>query len=263
MSTAVNLSEIARRRHTSKAFDPSRTIPAETMDQLRTLLRYAPSSVNSQPWHFVIAGSEAGKAKVAQGTQGPFAYNTPKVMKASHVVVLCARTDLDDAHLSAVLGWPQAGRRPRPRPARPERQVRPGAHRACGLCELPWRAGRHRRLGPRSRSYLARTGRQLLLGGPPRLRHPGQRRGRCRDFAHVMIALCRALNIPARFATGLDYGADPALGPPDFHAVEAHRWYLFDPSGTAIPMGLVRIGTAMPPMWPLPPCSARCAAGPW
>ena len=71
--------------------------------------------------------------------------------------------------------------------------------------------------------------------------------GVCRDFAHVMIALCRALNIPARFATGLDYGADPALGPPDFHAyVEvylSHRWYLFDPSGTAIPMGLVRIGT--------------------
>jgi len=72
-------------------------------------------------------------------------------------------------------------------------------------------------------------------------------RGVCRDFAHVMIALCRALSIPARFATGTDYGADPALGPPDFHAyVEVflgERWYVFDPSGTAIPMGLVRIAT--------------------
>ena len=72
-------------------------------------------------------------------------------------------------------------------------------------------------------------------------------RGVCRDFAHVMIALCRALTIPARFVTGTDYGADPALGPPDFHAyVEVFlgdRWYLFDPSGTAIPMGLVRIAT--------------------
>ena len=38
--------------------------------------------------------------------------------------------------------------------------------------------------------------------------------GVCRDFAHLMIALCRALNIPARFTTGIDYGADPALGPP-------------------------------------------------
>jgi transglutaminase-like putative cysteine protease len=71
--------------------------------------------------------------------------------------------------------------------------------------------------------------------------------GVCRDFAHLMIALCRALNIPARFTTGTDYGADPALGPPDFHAyVEAFigdRWYIFDPSSTGIPMGFVRIGT--------------------
>lgn len=71
--------------------------------------------------------------------------------------------------------------------------------------------------------------------------------GVCRDFAHLMIALLRALNIPARIATGTDYGADPVLGPPDFHAyVEAYlggRWYIFDPSGTAIPMGFVRIGT--------------------
>lgn len=73
------------------------------------------------------------------------------------------------------------------------------------------------------------------------------RAGVCRDFAHVMIALCRALNIPARFATGIDYGADPALGPQDFHAyVEAylgHRWYIFDPSNVAMPMGLVRMAT--------------------
>lgn len=71
--------------------------------------------------------------------------------------------------------------------------------------------------------------------------------GVCRDFAHLMIALCRAINIPARFTTGIDYGADPALGPTDFHAyVEVYlggRWYIFDPSGTAIPMGFVRLGT--------------------
>ena len=71
--------------------------------------------------------------------------------------------------------------------------------------------------------------------------------GVCRDFAHLMIALCRAVNIPARFVSGIDYGADPALGPTDFHAyVEVyvgHRWFMFDPSGTAIPMGFVRLAT--------------------
>lgn len=71
--------------------------------------------------------------------------------------------------------------------------------------------------------------------------------GVCRDFAHLMIALYRALNIPARFVTGIDYGADPALGPTDFHAyVEvwlSDRWYLFDPTGLVPREGLIRIGT--------------------
>jgi transglutaminase-like putative cysteine protease len=74
-----------------------------------------------------------------------------------------------------------------------------------------------------------------------------QQTGVCRDYAHLMIALCRALNIPARFCSGIDYGAPPVLGPTDFHAyVEVllgGRWYIFDPSGVAIPMGFVRIGT--------------------
>ena len=73
------------------------------------------------------------------------------------------------------------------------------------------------------------------------------RAGVCRDFAHLMIALCRALNIPARFVTGIDYGSDPSFGPTDFHAyVEvflSRRWYLFDVSGMAQPMGLIRLGT--------------------
>ena len=73
------------------------------------------------------------------------------------------------------------------------------------------------------------------------------RRGVCRDFAHLMIALCRAANVPARVVTGVDYGADPQLGPCDFHAyVEAwlgDRWYLFDPTDISPVTGLVRIGT--------------------
>lgn len=71
--------------------------------------------------------------------------------------------------------------------------------------------------------------------------------GVCRDYAHLMIALCRAVNLPARFVTGIDYGVNQSLRPLDFHAyVEvmlSGRWYLFDPSGVSPPMGLVRLGT--------------------
>lgn len=99
----MNIAQIAQRRYTTKAFDSSRRIPAATMSAIRTLLRNTPSSVNSQPWHFVVAESEAGKARVAKAMQGGYAYNEPKVLNASHVIVLCARQTLDDAHLTAVI----------------------------------------------------------------------------------------------------------------------------------------------------------------
>ena len=71
--------------------------------------------------------------------------------------------------------------------------------------------------------------------------------GVCRDFVHATIALLRALNYPARFVTGVDYGAPHDLGPPDFHSyVEAWiggRWWLFDPTGLTPLTGLIRIGT--------------------
>jgi transglutaminase-like putative cysteine protease len=71
-----------------------------------------------------------------------------------------------------------------------------------------------------------------------------QRAGVCRDFAHLGITLCRALNIPARLVVGYVWFDEP---PQDFHAVfEAwlgDRWVLFDPTGMAPVDRLVRIGT--------------------
>ncbi|VVT26954.1 transglutaminase family protein [Rhizobium sp. EC-SD404] len=68
------------------------------------------------------------------------------------------------------------------------------------------------------------------------------RAGVCRDFAHLGIAFCRALNIPARFVSCYAHG----LHPSDFHAVfEAYldgRWWLFDATRQAHLDGLVRIG---------------------
>ncbi|MEO5806183.1 transglutaminase family protein [Devosia sp.] len=68
------------------------------------------------------------------------------------------------------------------------------------------------------------------------------RAGVCRDFAHLGITFCRALGIPARFASCYAW----QLEPQDFHAVfEAYlgdRWYLFDATRMAALDGLVRIG---------------------
>jgi transglutaminase-like putative cysteine protease len=68
-----------------------------------------------------------------------------------------------------------------------------------------------------------------------------QKQGICRDFAHVMISLARALDIPARMVSAYAWRLDP----PDFHAVvETYLdggWYLVDPTGLVPVDGLVRI----------------------
>lgn len=99
----MNIAKIATSRYTTKAYDPHKRIGAALIEQLQTLLNYAPSSVNSQPWHFVIAASDEAKRRIATATTGPYGGNEPKVLNASHVVVLCARSELDDAHLEQVL----------------------------------------------------------------------------------------------------------------------------------------------------------------
>lgn len=100
----MNIADYALRRHSCKAFDPEKKIPADLVAQLQTLLRYSPSSVNSQPWHFVLAASDEGKARIAKGTPAPnYVYNAPKILNASHVVVFCARTGLDQDYLHTLL----------------------------------------------------------------------------------------------------------------------------------------------------------------
>jgi transglutaminase-like putative cysteine protease len=70
-----------------------------------------------------------------------------------------------------------------------------------------------------------------------------QQAGVCRDFAHLGIALCRALTIPARYFTGYAYHLKPA----DFHACfEAYlggEWVLFDATHLVPLNGLVKIAT--------------------
>lgn len=99
----MDIAHIALTRRTCKAYDPSRKLSSEQVEQLKMLLHYAPSSVNSQPWHFILAASDAGKARIARAAE-PAAYsaNCPKILNASHVVVFCARTTLDEAHIAAI-----------------------------------------------------------------------------------------------------------------------------------------------------------------
>lgn len=74
-----------------------------------------------------------------------------------------------------------------------------------------------------------------------------ERRGVCRDYAHLAIALCRCMNIPARYCTGYlgDIGMPPPYGPMDFagwfEAWLGGRWYTFDARNNMPRIGRVLI----------------------
>lgn len=69
-----------------------------------------------------------------------------------------------------------------------------------------------------------------------------KRQGICRDYAHLMVTLARASNIPARVASVYA----PDVSPPDFHAVaEVYldgAWHLVDPTGMAASETMARVG---------------------
>ena len=75
-----------------------------------------------------------------------------------------------------------------------------------------------------------------------------ERAGVCRDFAHLAITFCRAMNIPARYCTGYlgDIGIPPVPDPMDFagwfEAYLGGRWYTFDPRNNVPRIGHILIG---------------------
>jgi transglutaminase-like putative cysteine protease len=73
----------------------------------------------------------------------------------------------------------------------------------------------------------------------------GEKKGVCRDFAHLAITFCRCMNIPARYCTGYlgDVGTAPPYGPMDFAAwFEAYvdgQWQTFDPRNNVPRIGRI------------------------
>ncbi|EBW7821593.1 oxygen-insensitive NAD(P)H nitroreductase [Salmonella enterica subsp. enterica serovar Bovismorbificans] len=103
----MDIVSVALKRYSTKAFDPSKKLTAEEADKIKTLLQYSPSSTNSQPWHFIVASTEEGKARVAKSAAN-YVFNERKMLDASHVVVFCAKTAMDDAWLERVVDQEEA-----------------------------------------------------------------------------------------------------------------------------------------------------------
>lgn len=102
-------------KHLTRYFDPTRTIPEETLQRILGFLRSTPTSTNIQPNHFYVLATDEGKERLAANLGERFQDNAEKITNASHVIILTTRGDLPERHLDAVFSKERAdGRFPDP-----------------------------------------------------------------------------------------------------------------------------------------------------
>ncbi|GHA40490.1 NAD(P)H nitroreductase [Amylibacter ulvae] len=94
---------VAKNRHTTKAYDPTKKIAPADIAKIKDLLRFSPSSVNGQPWHFIFASTDAGKERIAKSSDGRFPFNSPSIRNASNVVVFASKMNIDEDYMLKLL----------------------------------------------------------------------------------------------------------------------------------------------------------------
>ncbi len=85
-------------RYATKAFDPSAKIPADLWSRLEDTLVLTPSSYGLQPWKFLVITNDALRESLV-----PHAWGQRQAADCSHFVVMCAKTNLDEAYLDSYL----------------------------------------------------------------------------------------------------------------------------------------------------------------
>ena len=76
-----------QRRYTSKRYDASKQISQADLAVILEALRLSPSSINSQPWKFVVIESEQGKQRLHDSFANKFQFNQVHAKAASHTIL--------------------------------------------------------------------------------------------------------------------------------------------------------------------------------
>lgn len=74
-------------RHTTKKYDASKKIPQAELVVLFEAMRLSPSSINSQPWKFVVIESDEAKQRMSQTFANKFQFNQSHVFDSSQIIL--------------------------------------------------------------------------------------------------------------------------------------------------------------------------------
>lgn len=75
-------------RYTAKKYDPTKRISTEDMDVIKEAIRLSASSINSQPWKFIVIESDEAKQRFHDTFANKYEFNQPHAKAASHTVLL-------------------------------------------------------------------------------------------------------------------------------------------------------------------------------
>ncbi|WP_394190360.1 nitroreductase family protein [Pseudoalteromonas atlantica] len=74
-------------RYTAKKYDKTKRVPAEDLAVLIEAIRLSPSSINSQPWKFIVIESDQAKERMHRTFENKFQFNQPHIKAASHTIL--------------------------------------------------------------------------------------------------------------------------------------------------------------------------------
>ena len=74
-------------RHTTKKYDASKKVSQEDLDLLFEAIRLSASSINSQPWKFIVIESHEAKERMHKTFARKFQFNQPHVYDSSHIIL--------------------------------------------------------------------------------------------------------------------------------------------------------------------------------
>lgn len=98
----MNSLTLMQNRYTCKAYNAEKKLSDEVRQRLIDSLVMTPSSVNIQPWQFLLARDDTAKQKLTAAMTGHHAHNIPKVINADTVIVMACK-QIDDEHIKAVM----------------------------------------------------------------------------------------------------------------------------------------------------------------
>ncbi|MBT3309869.1 MAG: NAD(P)H-dependent oxidoreductase [Gammaproteobacteria bacterium] len=95
--------EDLRWRYTAKKYDPSRKIPQEELNLLFEAMRLSASSINSQPWKFIVIESDAAKERMSRTFEQKHQFNQHHIFESSHTILFAHNPHYTRDHYAEVV----------------------------------------------------------------------------------------------------------------------------------------------------------------